>query len=192
MQHAMLPDGTLWRVPPSNWREYRDHLLRLSTPARRSRFGGAVADAFIERHAERALAEGAEVHGWYVGGVMHGAVEICPLGPPGSGRAELAFSVEDAYQARGVGSALFGRALRLARTRGLRKLIVVCLPTNTRMQAIAAKHGGRIGWQEGDVIALVDAPDLTPLSYWREAVEEFAGFLTVVLERSRPRLDAAE
>ncbi len=191
MQRAMFREGTIWRVPMASWQEYRDHLLRLSPRARQSRFGGAVSDSFIEEHARKAMRQGTEIHGWYLDGVMRGALELCPLGPLAAGRAEAAFSVEDDHQARGVGSALFARLLRLARTRRLTKLIVVCLPSNTRMQAIAAKFGGRIGWQDGDVIALIDAPAPTAISWWREAVEETQGFLAVMAARAWPRLPAA-
>src|SRR4051794_12732027 len=59
---------------------YRDHLLRLDQSSRHSRFGGGVADEFIENYADTTFGLGAVVHGFFADGVLRGAAELRPLG----------------------------------------------------------------------------------------------------------------
>jgi len=55
--------------------------------------------------------------------------------------AEAALMVADAYQGRGVGSALFRRLADVARTKGIRALVADVLPQNTAMFRVLTKAG---------------------------------------------------
>ncbi len=180
MPTTMLKEGVIRRVSGAERQVFRDHLLRLPPLSRRSRFGGGVSDLFIEQHVERLFSGDATVYGWFVDGVIHAGAELHPVGGPLKGTAEVAFSVEDGYQDTGVGTALLGRVMRAARNRGINRLIMTCLPENARMQRVAKKHGARLEWHEGDVLGMINPPVPTPLSMWREAVDEGEGFLSVL------------
>lgn len=62
-----------------------------------------------------------------------------------AGRAEIAFVVVDAYQGRGIGSALMRHLSHLARDAGLKGLIAEVLPENTAMLKVFSKFGFRPG-----------------------------------------------
>jgi RimJ/RimL family protein N-acetyltransferase len=49
------------------------------------------------------------------------------------GHAEVAFAVGDAYQGQGIGSALLGHLVAIARHAGLKTLVADVLPENTAM-----------------------------------------------------------
>ena len=59
----------------------------------------------------------------------------------GDGRADLAIVVADAYQGRGLGTALLHRAARQARVAGIHTLEAFVLPHNTRMQRMLQDSG---------------------------------------------------
>jgi GNAT superfamily N-acetyltransferase len=191
MPLTVLKEGVIRRVSGAERQDFRDHLLRLPPSSRRSRFGGGVSDLFIEQHTERLFSGDAIVFGWFVGGAIHAGAELHPVGGLFKGTAEAAFSVEEGHQDTGVGTALLGRVMRAARNRGINRLIMTCLPENARMQRVAKKHGARLEWQEGDVLGLISPPILTPLSMWREAVDEGEGFLSVLFPQP-PKIQAAE
>jgi hypothetical protein len=79
---------------------YREHLLRLDAESRRTRFGGAVSDAFIRNYVDQSITLEAVIHGFFVDGRLRGAAELRPLGF--AGKAEAALSVERPWQSRGV------------------------------------------------------------------------------------------
>lgn len=182
MPTSTLKEGAIRRVLGTERQDFRDHLLRLSPNNRHSRFGGGVSDTFIAQHAEHLFDGNAIVYGWTVDGAIHAAAELHPIGNALNGTAEAAFSVEEAWQDTGVGTALLGRIMRAARNRGRSRLIMACLPENARMRRLAQKHGARLQWQDGDVLGLINPPILTPLSLWREAIEEGDGLLTALFK----------
>src|ERR1700739_2302061 len=98
--------------PFETWR-LRQHLLRLSPEERRLRFSGAVGDAFVTAHCERIDLLRAVIIGHFENGVLRGAAEL-RLETGIAGRAELAVTVEGAYQDRGIGAELLGHALTVA------------------------------------------------------------------------------
>jgi GNAT superfamily N-acetyltransferase len=56
-------------------------------------------------------------------------------------RAELAFTVADAYQHRGVATLLLKQLIRLARPRGIRELVAHMLEDNASMAAVLRNSG---------------------------------------------------
>ena len=57
------------------------------------------------------------------------------------GRAEMAFIVADAWQARGIGSILMRHLIKIARDAGLQELMGEVLPENSAMRRVFEKYG---------------------------------------------------
>lgn len=181
--HELMPDGGVIR---KLWLHeahiYRDHLLRLDTASRRSRFGGAVSDDHIRRHVDDSIMLDAVIHGFFVDGVLRGAAELRPIGSRFSGEAEAAFSVEKAWQSHGVGSELLSRTLLVARNRGVKFLRMLCLAENRRMQQLARKFDADLRFDFGSVIGEVTAPRPTPISVVREALTDSFSVANAMLD----------
>lgn len=169
------------------------HLLRLDTDSRMTRFQGLVSDAHVRRHAENAIRADTVLYGAFIGGELVAVAELHPLRGAftGAGEAEAAFSVERAYQDIGIGTELFRRLTTAARNRGIRRLVLHCLPGNARMQHICAKFDARVTFADGEARAVMDAAAPTPLSMWVEAVADGTGFAKALLDAELTLLRAA-
>lgn len=180
MHHSLVDGGTLRKLWIGEFDKYREHLLRLDPESRRNRFGGAVADEFIENFVT--LTRGLEVviHGFFVDGQMRGAGELRPLEAPDE--AEAAFSIEKDWQSHGVGSALLERTLLAARNRRIKLVHMTCLAHNRRMQQLARKFDADLSFDFGSVVGEVEAAFPTPMSMLREAFADSHGFATAVLD----------
>lgn len=69
---------------------------------------------------------------------------------PGSDSAEVAVTVEDAWQGRGVGTALLTRLADRARAAGIRRFTGLILADNAPMRALMAKLGETESHNVGD------------------------------------------
>jgi GNAT superfamily N-acetyltransferase len=77
-------------------------------------------------------------------------IALGQLIPTGTGEAsEVSLLVEDAWQGKGVGTAVLSRLVDLAAARGQRKLLAVCLPGRTGMRRVAARAGLAVDEAEG-------------------------------------------
>ncbi len=161
---------------------YRDHLLRLDLESRQRRFSGAVSDDFIGRHAATIDEVGVVVHGFFIDGVLRGAAELRPLGSLFAHEAEAAFSVEQPWQSRGVGSVLLERTLLTARNRGITGLHMNCMPENRRMQQLARKFAAELSFDYDNVVGAVETPRSTPLSVIREVVADAHSLATALVQ----------
>ena len=182
MQDLLTDGGVIRKLWIGDSRPYRDHLLRLDLDSRYSRFGGAVADEFIESYATTTFDLSAVLHGFFVEGVLRGVAELRPLGSALPSEAEAAFSIETPWQSHGVGSVLLERTLLTARNRGIKSLHMACLANNRRMQDLARKFAAELSFDFGSVVGEVAAPRPTPLSVMREFVADAHGFATAVLD----------
>jgi GNAT superfamily N-acetyltransferase len=182
MHEPLAGDGIIRKLWIGEADRYRDHLLRLDMDSRHSRFGGAIADEFIERYVTTTFGLSALVHGYFVDGVLRGAAELRPLGPAFTREAEVAFSIERPWQSHGVGSTLLDRTLLAARNRGIKTLHMACLANNRRMQELARKFDAELSFDFGSVVGEVAAARPTPLSVFREAVSDGHGFATAMLD----------
>ncbi len=180
--HEPLVDGVIRKIWIDRAGPYRGHLLRLDTESRRSRFGGAVSDAFIENYAELSRGLDAVMHGFFVAGTLRGVAELRPLGSTFAEEAEAAFSIEQPWQSHGVGSALLERTLLAARNRGIKLLHMACLANNQRMIDLAKKFEAELTFDFGSVVGEVEAAHPTPMSMWRELVADTHGFATAMLD----------
>ena len=177
-----LPQGLIRKVWIAEAERYRDHLLRLDRTSRRSRFGGAVADDIVRRHADLAFGMGHVVHGFFADGILRGAAELKTFAGPLAREAEAAFSIEQRWQSYGVGSALLERTLLAARNRGIKFLHLECLAENARMQQLARKFDAELSFDFGGVVGEVTTPSPTPLSLMREVLADGHGFATAMLD----------
>jgi GNAT superfamily N-acetyltransferase len=180
----VLPPGSVIRKLWVGERDiYRDHLLRLDAESRRNRFGSAVSDTFVRRHAARTSTLGTVIHGFFVDGRLRGASELRMAPPSFNKEAELAFSVERPWQSYGVGSALLERTLLTARNRGVKFLHMTCLPDNQRMQQLARKFEADLAFDFGGVTGELTARRPTALSLMREFIADGHGVASAVFDR---------
>lgn len=163
---------------PAEAGRYAAHLLRLSKTDRRSRFMGGVCDEVVRRHAggidwHRSLLLAA-----LCGGQVRGAVELCFDG----GRAELAISIEDGWQNRGLGGTMVRRAMTMARNRGIGSIELYCLGDNHRMLRIAGRLSAQVRFDAGDVRCDFSLAPADILSLAAEAVDQGGSAITMMLE----------
>lgn len=166
-------------VPFENWR-LEQHLLRLTPTDRETRFSGGLADAAVAEHCRRLDWMQAVVLGCLDEGELRGAAELWLDGR--SGRAELAVTVERDWQDQGIGTALLGRALTVARNRAARSIYMLCLIDNRRMQHLARKFDGQLLLQDGQAEADISVPWPSQLSLWQEATADGLGLVGTLLE----------
>jgi len=182
MQEPLADGGIIRKLWLGEAAKYRDHLLRLDSDSRSSRFGGGVSDEFIRNYVDTTFGLTAAVHGFFADGVLRGAAELRPLGPAFTREAEAALSIEASWQSHGIGSELLERTLLAARNRGIKTLHMVCLANNRRMQELARKFSAELSFDFGGVVGEVAAARPTALSLLRELVADNHGFATAVLD----------
>ena len=183
--------GTIRKLWASESDKLRDHLLRLDTTNRRMRFAHAVSDRFIIDYAERQPDMGSVMHAYIEGGQVRAVAELRRLGRDWGPEAEAAFSVEPAWQNRGIGTELMGRVVRSARNRGVRHLLMSCLAENRKIQAIARKHHAELTFEQGDVIGTIAPEQATYLSQLEESLGDEFDFMIAVLDISKAYSDVA-
>ena len=181
--HEPLIDGaTIRKLWICEARTYRDHLLRLDPASRRARFGAAMSEDVIRRYVDDSICAEAVIHGCFSRGVLRGAAEMRPVGAAPTGEAEVALSIEEAWQGCGIGTALLDRILLSARNRGITRLHMSCLAENRRMQQLALKFDAALSFDFGSVIGEVESPHPTPMSVMRELLVEGHGVAAAMLE----------
>ena len=168
---------TFRKLLPNEMTRYRAHLLRLESVDRHMRFGGSVSDAVIEQHCLRMDWHDTVVIGYFVEGELRGAAELRTAGDLFPSRGELAFSVERAFQGKGVGSALMSRILTIARNRGIRQVNLICLLENRAMQNLAQKFSGARVVEAGEVGVSIRLDRADQVSLMVEALEESAALV---------------
>ncbi len=171
----------LWLHERELW---QDHLLRLNPVDRRNRFAGAVNDDFIRSYCGRDEPLGTTLIGAFVDGELRGVAEFRLLDQDWPRRAELAFSVEEGFQGRGIGSELFRRMVMFSRNRSVQKVYISTEPSNDRMRAVARKFGMELSTSYGEVEGRLEVfwPDYA--SY----MEEFMAEGTALLQEAGNRL----
>ncbi|MGQ0677932.1 MAG: GNAT family N-acetyltransferase [Rhodospirillales bacterium] len=172
---------------PTEFGLLKDHLLRLDPEDRYLRFTGLCDDATVARHVDGLDRFRAVAIAWIEGGRVRGAAELLRFAPPGAERAELAVTVEKAWQDQGIGTELLRRALTVARNRGMEQIFMICLSENGRMRHLAEKFRGRLIELDREVGATVDliAPD--GLSLFQEAMDVGHAAVGAAFEQWTPR-----
>lgn len=163
---------------------FRDHLLRLDSDTRQKRFAMGASDDFIRSYVQTSISIDTVIHGYFENGIVRGVGELRLVGRSRFD-AEAAFSVEQPWQAQGVGSVLLGRTLLTARNRGIRRLYMNCLATNRHMQRLAKRFGAELEFDSGDVVGLVVPEYASAASFLKEAVSDSYGWATAVFDLQR-------
>ncbi|MEL7257032.1 MAG: GNAT family N-acetyltransferase [Pseudomonadota bacterium] len=135
---------------------------------------------FLQGYVEDILSIDSIVYGAFVDGSLRGVGELRVLLGRWPPRAEVALSVEAAFQEEGIGDALFARLVASAQNRGVRTLYMMCLRENIRMQHLARKHEAYLKYEIGEVEATLDPPWPTPLSVVEEMVGGTSSYLRAV------------
>lgn len=165
------------------------HFRRLGSEDWRARFQGQVSRRHAGRHASTIDWSKAVVIGAFVGGQIRGAGELHPYAGEGRSEAEIAITVEKAWQERGIGTELLRRLINAARNRLLKRVCLLCLADNTRIRHLVEKLEGslltELGQSEGSIAPLPP----TFVTLLEEGVENGVTFLAGL--RAPPRLRAA-
>lgn len=119
------------------------HFLRLSHEDRRIRFGHAVSDRFLQNYASLILRPDSIAIGAFADGSLRGIGEARPSAADDRDM-EAAFTVETGYKGRGMGAGLFDEMMQAIANSGRRRVVMACIRSNTRMIALASKHGASL------------------------------------------------
>lgn len=156
------PAGDIRELTRADLPLFRDHLLRLSPASRHDRFNGFTDDAFLASYAARCFSSGAVMLAYMLDGVVRGAAELHDCRRSGHAAAEIAFSVEDGLQQRGVGAALFASLIFRARATGCQVLHVTTHAQNVAMKALARKFGAKLCFASVDAVGVIDLTGALP------------------------------
>jgi GNAT superfamily N-acetyltransferase len=153
-------------VGPHDANQLQDYVRGLSGESRRNRFLGALSeltptrlDGLVHMHQPRetlllALA--------CCGGRSQIIAEGMLVTAPNSGRGEIALSVADRWQRRGIGTLLLRELEARARAVGARYLFGDVLHTNTAMKCFARKSGYALSNLASDARLVEIVKDLLP------------------------------
>lgn len=188
MPRAGLDQITYRKLHVGDHDVFEAHLLALDADSRRTRFGMATTDAFIVQYAARCITLNATIHGAFLGETLVGVAELRPIGDFLSQEAEMAFSVANEWRNCGIGTQLFGRALRSARNRGFSRLYMTCLKSNAPMRSLARKFSAEVFVEFDESVALLEAPRRSIISVLREAFDDASALTTQVLDWQRRAL----
>jgi len=182
MEDPLIEGGKIRKLWVGESDLYAAHLLRLDADSRANRFGGAIPDEVIGTYVARLDPLATILHGFFVDGTLRGVADVRLLGAPFAESAEAAFSIERPWQSHGVGSALLERCLLAARNRGVKRLHLMCLADNRRMQQLARKFDAALSFDFGSVVGDLETPFPTPLSMLRELVADGHTLANAVLD----------
>ncbi len=173
------------RLWASDVAAYREHLLRLDNDGRYSRFGTVMSEDVLADHANACFGADTLVFGYFFEGTIRGAAELHVLDPGARvymREGEAAFSVEKAWRHGGLGTALVERLILAARNRGLRMLVISCLPQNFAMQHLARKFGATLKCETDEVMGKITVQLPTPQTILAEFVEESCDFASALFD----------
>jgi GNAT superfamily N-acetyltransferase len=146
------------------------YLRRLSPESRRNRFLGALSELSARELARLVTMDCTNACALlaFAGTAPDAAMigEAIAAAAPDSGRGEIALSVMDQWQGRGVGALLMQNIECRARLRGARYLFGDVLRTNTAMKALARRAGFsvRSPFTDARLVEIVKDLALTPPS----------------------------
>lgn len=153
------PPGGIRRVPAGQLYHFQWHLLRMQGGRPRPEPASPACGTFPPTLGAHLSIPARVITGFFVGLHMRGAAELREFLPGPDRKAQIALSVENAWQGRGIGTALMAEALRVARERGIEQLHLTCHALNRRTQRIAERFGARIGFEGCECFAEITLRD---------------------------------
>ena len=168
--------------------QLREHFLALPPEDIRLRFGAPLPAESILRYLDGIDFEVDAVFGVYddalhLIGVTHVAFS--------DDAAELGVSVLPGHRSRGIGSALFMRAVEHARNRFFTRLFMHCLSENSAMMHIARKAGMAICVDTGEAQAILKLPPADQASVAGEFVGQRLALFDYALKSQMAALQRA-
>lgn len=156
--------------------DIRNHFRRLDTNSRRARFCGSVGDAGLTSYVRTLFRFDNILIGAFVEGQLRGLAELRGVLNIWPSKAEVAFSVDPAWQDNGIGDALFERVITMARNRCVRSIRLMCLKENIRMRRLATKHGAQLCVDQDVMHAFLHPGSPTPATVASEIIGETRWF----------------
>lgn len=147
------------RLRETDRRALTEHFLALEADDRRLRFGASLSDEAIRSLDERIDFDRDEIFGIAADDMRLLAVVHVAFYPE---KAELGLSVLPGSRGRGLGSALFSRAVMHLINRGVREVFVHCLSENGAMMHLATSNGMRVVRDGSETDAYLALPRATP------------------------------
>jgi GNAT superfamily N-acetyltransferase len=166
---------------------FEAHLLRLDAADRRMRFCIGATDQAIRDYCARKDWWKTTTLGCFIDGTLRGAAELVRIEGADTGKAELAVTVEKPFQDRGIGTALLGKSLTLARNRYIGTVVMICLAENRRMRHIAHKFGAELDFSGGEIEGRLWPPWPTIASFMEEAAMEGEAIFRLSFETATRR-----
>jgi GNAT superfamily N-acetyltransferase len=185
-QMCHLPGGEsvmVRAITPQDADRLQAYMRNLSGSTRRNRFLGAISElaptelhrlTHMDRPDELALIAFARA-----GNEMPMVAEAIQVMAPGSQRCEIALSVTDAWQRKGLGTLLLRNMECRARDLGARYLIGEVLRTNDAMKGLARKAGFAIQGPFTDARLVEIVKDLSIPQTGLPGKEQFSGLQSV-------------
>ncbi|MFY2826135.1 GNAT family N-acetyltransferase [Ruegeria sp. MALMAid1280] len=136
----------------------------LNTEALASRISAPVSAAHVQFFLPGFFDNAALIFGAFPDSCLRGVGELRVLPDSRVHVAEAAFTVETAWQDRGIGDALLSRIITAARNRGIREVHMLCLANNQKMRRLDAKHDADLNLVTGQIQATLNAPWPAPSS----------------------------
>jgi GNAT superfamily N-acetyltransferase len=189
-QTSRLPGGervTIRVVRPQDAEALQGYFRALSSDARYRRFLGALAELTPKQLARLVAMDGPDELALLAfadtcadtGNALSLVGEAVLATTPESARSEFAISVADAWQRRGVGTALVRDLECRARMRGARYLYGDVLCTNKAMKNLARKTGFALRSPFTDARLIEICKDLSMTAPDRPCRERFARYMPV-------------
>jgi len=181
--------GAIRRLFTTEGSLFRDHLLRLDAAGRRDRFMSGVADEFLVRYATECFASKSLVLGFFEQDTLRAAGEL--HAPDDDLTSDIAFSVEQEFRNRGIGTAMLRRLILSARNRKIQHLRMNCHGQNQAMQALARKFKADLRFARAETVGDIIPRAATPYSVWMEAMDDGSSVATAgedVAQTRRQRL----
>lgn len=181
--------GYIRRVAPIETDLIKEHLLRLDSESRTSRFGHFVSDDYIIRYTASVTDVGNLTFGYFIDGRIRALGELKRPIFYWSNTAEAAFSVEQPYSNMGIATELLSRIVRAARNRGIRHLMLHFSTTNPRMRALTSHFQAELQVEPEQITADILPPFANAKSIFEEMQDERIGFCQSMIDGQRHFLD---
>lgn len=185
MDDAIFHTHAVRRLYRPDLPAFAEHLIRLDPETRYNRYGLQVSDDYLRQYADMCFQPGSIVYGWFEDHVLRGVAELRVFtahDQPLRKEGEAAFSVENTWRRRGIGTELMGHVVLAARNRRIMTLSILCLRHNRAMLALARKFEADLQFELNDVTGHLVARPPNALTMWRELVDNTIDFGSAALD----------